>query len=98
MNNIDPGVILIVCITLIAIVLLVVEPIGSVGSNEYDKNKELMFIMEESYFEGQKDALKGFWKVKFHVDTVTNDTCFYWFQSPWQEGYRVEYDPQCNLQ
>lgn len=49
-----------------------------------------MTRMEQGYFEGQRDAMKGDWKIK-----KVNDSCYVWVKSPWRVGVEPSYQPDC---
>lgn len=49
--------------------------------------------MEQSYFEGQKDALNNDVRIKRN-----HDSCWIWIDSPWNNGRQPIFDPsfKCN--
>ena len=47
-------------------------------------------VMEKAYFEGQRDAMKGDWKIK-----KTDDSCYVWVKSPWRVESEPIYSPVC---
>ena len=50
--------------------------------------KQLQEACEETYFEGQKDALNGDVRIK-----LDKDSCYYWIKSPWDSGRIPNYNP-----
>jgi len=45
-------------------------------------------LMEKAYFEGQRDAMKGDWKI-----VQQSDSCYNWVKSPWKNGREPVYQP-----
>ncbi len=45
--------------------------------------------IEYAYFEGQKDALNGDWRIE------KIDTCYFWTKSCWDNNKPVVYNPSC---
>lgn len=59
---------------------------------EYAKSAEsiehsLYSTIEYAYFEGQKDALNGDWRIE------KIDTCYFWTKSCWDNNKPVTYNP-----
>lgn len=50
----------------------------------------LVYVSEKAYFEGQVDALKGDIRIKSNVDS-----CYYWIKSPWDNGDKPIFKPDC---
>lgn len=46
-------------------------------------------LMEQAYFEGQRDAMKGDWKI-----VQQSDSCYHWVKSPWKNGRQPYYQPE----
>lgn len=56
--------------------------------NDYSKVKSGMYeLVENAYFEGQKDALEGDVRIK------KSETGWVWVKSPWNDGTAPTYDP-----
>ena len=55
--------------------------------------KKIQTAMEESYFEGQRDALEGDVRIKRN-----QDSCWIWSRSPWENNNAPLYDPSYNCQ
>lgn len=49
----------------------------------------LYSTVEYAYFEGQKDALNGDWRIE------KIDTCYFWTKSCWDNNRPVVYNPSC---
>lgn len=49
----------------------------------------LYSTVEYAYFEGQKDALNGDWRIE------KIDTCYFWVKSCWDNNRPVIYNPSC---
>ena len=49
----------------------------------------LQIMMEEAYFEGQRDAINGDIKIRMNP----SDSTYYWIESPWIDGKEPKYKP-----
>ena len=49
----------------------------------------IKIALEKAYFEGQKDALQGDWRVM-----LNSDSCYVWKRNPWDYGLSVEFEPK----
>jgi hypothetical protein len=47
-------------------------------------------LAEKCYFEGQKDYAEGDIRVK-----LTNDSCWVWIKSPWNDDKPPKFRPTC---
>lgn len=57
--------------------------------------EEVMKQCESSYFEGQKDAINGNWRIKRTINK--QDTCYMWTKSCWDNSTRkIQYMPPCS--
>jgi hypothetical protein len=60
-------------------------------SQKADKEKlsaAIYEIAEAAYFEGQKDALNGDFRIK-----QVSDSCWIWTKSPWGSGKKATFNP-----
>jgi|GEM_PF-3798369 len=51
-------------------------------------NDDLYKVIEQAYFEGQKDALNGDVRIKRN-----QDSCWIWIKSPWDIGREPKFNP-----
>lgn len=49
---------------------------------------EVISIIEEAYFEGQRDAIEGDVRIR-----QTDDSCWVWTKSPWDGGTTPTFNP-----
>lgn len=61
--------------------------IHTVSINKKSLEKDLYIIAEESYFEGQKDALENDIRIK------KQDSTWIWIKSPWDSGRIPIFNP-----
>lgn len=65
-----------------------------VETNEEILHKQLIMIMEYSYFKGQKDALNGNFRIE-----KQDDSNFVWIKSPWDNtDKQPDYIPSLTLE
>lgn len=62
------------------------EAIQTSIENESIESK-LYSLVEYAYFEGQKDALNGDWRIE------KKDSCYFWTKSCWDNNRQVIYNP-----
>jgi hypothetical protein len=56
-----------------------------------------IYKIEQAYYEGQVDALKGDIRVERVVNGFCNDTVYRWIRSPWNSGETPTFEPPiCN--
>lgn len=64
--------------------------VNSIQIKSESIEKDLYSIVEYAYFEGQRDALNGDWRIE------KIDTCYFWTKSCWDNNRPVVYNPSCN--
>ncbi|MEK6829091.1 MAG: hypothetical protein AABY15_03110 [Nanoarchaeota archaeon] len=67
---------------IITIVLTIIMSLSSCGNDDAQR------ILEEAYFEGQKDAINGDVRIK-----KNHDGCWKWTKSPWDNGMSPVFNP-----
>lgn len=56
--------------------------------NSMTLNNNIKYLVEQSYFEGQRDALSGDIRIK-----KISDSCWSWTESCWDDGTPTTFNP-----
>jgi hypothetical protein len=75
-------------LTIVIALLLGIAGIALINEVNNAQQAELDYLLEEAYYEGQKDALKGDIRI-----SPRDDTSYVWIKSPWNSGKEPKFKP-----